>query len=246
MEIDWMSRGMMMYRLTRGCSDRKVDDPEPPCKQGSTSLAQFKDCDVVCNEPGCNSGIDQVADRFDAGADAVQECYSCEYTEGKDGSVSGAPFCGASMWVITISSYTENKLVVPIKRKEISVFQQEHVQDTQTVLVSKLRHFMKTTLTRVSTLRKTTEDALLSITLTEMTSLVRQLLLIRSVISTANVSRPVDYLKWLFSNSATCNENNCNTRGLTAGNTCYSCKVTYDTMYRPIGVGDVDCWFNVK
>ena len=97
MEIDWMSRGMMMYRLTRGCSDRKVDDPEPPCKQGSTSLAQFKDCDVVCDEPGCNSGIDQVADRFDAGADAVQECYSCEYTEGKDGSVSGAPFCGASM-----------------------------------------------------------------------------------------------------------------------------------------------------
>ena len=97
MEIDWMSRGMMMYRLTRGCSDRKVDDPEPPCKEGSTSLAQFKDCDVVCDEPGCNSGIDQVADRFDAGADAVQECYSCEYTEGKDGSVSGAPFCGASM-----------------------------------------------------------------------------------------------------------------------------------------------------
>ena len=56
MQIDWMSRGMMMTRITRGCANRKVDEPEPVCKEGATSLAQFKDCDVVCNEAGCNKG----------------------------------------------------------------------------------------------------------------------------------------------------------------------------------------------
>ena len=40
-------------------------------------------------------GLDEVSARFNDGS--VTECYSCEYSEGKDGSVSGAPFCGDSM-----------------------------------------------------------------------------------------------------------------------------------------------------
>ena len=45
------------------------------------------------------SGLDEVAKRFDAGEEAVKECYQCSYSEGKDGSVEGAPFCGDSMYV---------------------------------------------------------------------------------------------------------------------------------------------------
>merc|ERR1712021_281301 len=58
-------------------------------------------------------------------------------------------------------------------------------------------------------------------------------------------STSIDQISHLNCKSS-CKENYCNTRGLTAGNTCASCKITYDSLYRPIGVGDIDCWFNVK
>lgn len=42
-----------------------------------------------------NLGLSEVSARFNDGT--VTECYACEYIEGKDSTISGAPYCGVSM-----------------------------------------------------------------------------------------------------------------------------------------------------
>ena len=56
MEIEWMSRGMMIYHITRGCSDAKIEKHQQLCKEGATDLAQSKKCNFACNYDGCNNG----------------------------------------------------------------------------------------------------------------------------------------------------------------------------------------------
>merc|ERR1712179_312741 len=93
----------MIYHITRGCSDAKTEKQR--CKEGTTDLAQSKKCNFACNYDGCNNGLSEVSARFNDGT--VTECYACEYIEGKDSTISGAPYCGVSI--------ESNNTRVPIK-----------------------------------------------------------------------------------------------------------------------------------
>ena len=86
LEVDWYAKGAYTYRLIRGCS--AVEAPVN-CYNSQSDLIQIKDCTVTCNPEedgaGCNSGLDEVADKFDEGNDI--ECISCQYARDADGNI---------------------------------------------------------------------------------------------------------------------------------------------------------------
>ena len=83
--------------MIRGCS---ITPPNAltDCEGFSSSLGEHKDCAVTCDPisggAGCNSGIDQVAQKFSALENRVNECYQCFWQQSVAGDVSGNKQCG--------------------------------------------------------------------------------------------------------------------------------------------------------
>lgn len=94
MEVDWLPRGEVEYRVRRGCSAREAPKN---CFEGSTDLLQYKDCQESCNVVedgnGCNNGLLSVAQRFAPENGGVSSCKACSYFQNQDGSVNGNLNC---------------------------------------------------------------------------------------------------------------------------------------------------------
>ena len=94
LEVDWFARGSFNYRLKRGCAP---SPQEKDCYEGSSSMAQFKDCQALCDPSvsgaGCNKGLDAVSEKFSV-TNGPPSCYHCSYYENPDGTVSGDLKCG--------------------------------------------------------------------------------------------------------------------------------------------------------
>jgi len=92
LEIDWYKKGHFGFRLFRGCSEMPAAEV---CTESGSGIAQYKDCSVTCSPAedgtGCNTGLDEVATKFDSGKEI--ECYSCMHAREADGSVSGNEKC---------------------------------------------------------------------------------------------------------------------------------------------------------
>ncbi|CBY30505.1 unnamed protein product [Oikopleura dioica] len=94
LEVDWLAKGQMTYRMIRGSTTLKEAQP---CYTGSTQLIQYKDCSSVCDpseNAGCNNGIEEIEDKFSTGI--VRQCRQCNYIQSDDGTVNGRPECGFS------------------------------------------------------------------------------------------------------------------------------------------------------
>ena len=96
MEIDWLPRGEVQYRVHRGCSAQEA--PEN-CFAGQSTLIQYKDCHESCDtrfgvQNGCNTGLNAIAARFapDEGK-RVTECRSCSLFQNEDGNFYGNLNC---------------------------------------------------------------------------------------------------------------------------------------------------------
>ena len=88
LEINWYQKGHFSFRLFRGC----VSNPAPEeCYESGSGMVQYKDCSVSCDPVadgnGCNSGLEEVSDKYDNKNDI--ECYSCKFARAGDGSISG-------------------------------------------------------------------------------------------------------------------------------------------------------------
>ena len=92
LSADWEPRGHMIYRIARSCTNNRASTN---CLAGINQLSQHKDCQHDCDPldsgSGCNTGMEEVVNKFDVGN--VKKCYACEYFENLDGSVQGLPTC---------------------------------------------------------------------------------------------------------------------------------------------------------
>ena len=82
-----------MTHIIRGCKESELVPKE--CTSGSSSLVHYKDCTESCITPGCNSELDGVAHKFVESSitRGVNECNTCKYVQGDDGSVTGNKYC---------------------------------------------------------------------------------------------------------------------------------------------------------
>ena len=96
MEVDWLPRGEVQYRVRRGCSA----NPAPKnCFAGQSDLIQYKDCQESCDTGtgagnGCNTGLDAIAARFaPAEGQGITECKTCSLFQNEDGDFYGNLNC---------------------------------------------------------------------------------------------------------------------------------------------------------
>ena len=82
-----------MTHIIRGCKEPELVPKE--CTSGSSSLVHYKDCTESCTTPGCNSELDGVAQKSVESSitRGVNECNTCKYVQGDDGSVTGNKYC---------------------------------------------------------------------------------------------------------------------------------------------------------
>ena len=82
-----------MTHIIRGCKESELVPKE--CTSGSSSLVHYKDCTESCITPGCNSELDGVAHKFVESSitRGVNECNTCKYVQGDDGTVTGNKYC---------------------------------------------------------------------------------------------------------------------------------------------------------
>lgn len=94
MEVDWLPRGDITYKLTRGCSSRPAEDK---CVSGSSSLIQYRDCQHGCNPQSegntCNDDLKEISRKLNDGRNHISQCVKCSYQEDADGEVNGNPDC---------------------------------------------------------------------------------------------------------------------------------------------------------
>ena len=93
LRLDWTTRGQIVTHIIRGCKESELVPKE--CTSGSSSLVHYKDCTESCITPGCNSELDGVAHKFVESSitRGVNECNTCKYVQGDDGSVTGNKYC---------------------------------------------------------------------------------------------------------------------------------------------------------
>lgn len=96
MMVDWFSRGFQYHTMTRGCApiDEEKDYDEPmECADGMSSKFVFRDCYTFCKEDGCNNDMSAGELHQDEEGYLETSCYTCNFIEGDDGSVSGNTNC---------------------------------------------------------------------------------------------------------------------------------------------------------
>lgn len=85
MLVDWYPKGEQVVTMQRKCGLRPTSPGGQKCVLSDFSTYMWKDCVEYCEETGCNSEFDIVADLFDQGNDI--ECYSCKYAVDIDGVI---------------------------------------------------------------------------------------------------------------------------------------------------------------
>ena len=91
MEVTWTQRGSQTTRLSRGCSAHPAMDV---CKTGTSSdlMYKYQDCQVDCEESGCNNDIERVAQLFKS-SENQDKCLTCSYIEEDSGNIIGNKNC---------------------------------------------------------------------------------------------------------------------------------------------------------
>ena len=94
--VDWFPRGYHFFQMKRQCRSRDDSKQDGCTDGGQVDILSFRDCFYSCDPaidgPSCNKGMDAVPD--EAKDEVVESCYSCQYSQDVDGTVSGTPGCG--------------------------------------------------------------------------------------------------------------------------------------------------------
>ena len=213
MEVDWLPRGEVQYRVRRGCSAK----PAPTnCFEGNSNLIQYKDCQQSCDtgtgvQNGCNTGLDEISKRFAPDGETVTECKTCSYFQKEDGTVQGNINCKENPDMVATQSCP---LYASAACYEASSFHQSYAGSGTQQVEDDYRG--------CSTFELPVEDeenetaAICAVA--EINGLAHQ-----------NCKR-------------TCGEDSCNVHRLQNRHTCYQCTGTRNAQGAPVGVGDDRCF----
>ena len=215
MEVDWLPRGEVQYRVRRGCSARPA---ATNCFAGQSDLIQYKDCQESCDTGtgianGCNTGLDAIAARFAPaeGEPSVTECKTCSYFQKEDGKVEGNINCKENPDRVATQACPAYASTACY---EASSFHKSYGTLGDNQVEDDYRGCSTFSLPVVDEENPTAANCAVA----DINGLAHQ-----------NCKR-------------TCTDDGCNVHRLQNRHTCYQCEGTRNAQGKPIGVGDDRCF----
>lgn len=215
MEVDWLPRGDITYRITRGCSSKPATET---CTGGASALIQYRDCQHDCaprvdgNE--CNDDLEEISRRMNDGRNHVSQCVQCSYKEDADGNVIGDPNC---------------PFVPDLGDEDLAG------------LTNWCPAYARVACASAASFHATYNES----STIDVTEDYRHCSPFDSFPETDCVFQKINGLDHVNCKNTCRDDNNCNKIRIERGNQCYACTGTVDALGNPVGLGDPNCFENL-